>query len=103
MRTAPVTVTTTAAAITVAHAEALLKAISSLEGGYADAKAWSDEKVHEKLAIPTPDRLPAVFEALRRGLDPTAIWRITQINRWFLHQMASQARRPRNNCNASDS
>ncbi len=69
--------------------EALLKAISSLEGGYADAKAWSDEKVHEKLAIPTPDRLPAVFEALRRGLDPTAIWRITQINRWFLHQMAS--------------
>ncbi len=67
--------------------EALLKAISSLEGGYPDASGWDDDQLQEKLAIPTPDRLPAVFEALRRGGDPTALQRTTGINRWFLNQM----------------
>ena len=69
--------------------EALLKAISSLEGGYADASRWDDQQIREKLAIPTPDRLPAIFEALRRGMDPSDIHRLTRVDRWFLHELAS--------------
>ena len=68
-------------------AEALLKAISSLEGGYADARGWTDQQLREKMAIPTPDRLPAVFEGLRRGFDATAIHDLTRYDRWFLFEM----------------
>ncbi|MCB9765030.1 MAG: carbamoyl-phosphate synthase large subunit [Alphaproteobacteria bacterium] len=68
--------------------EALLKAISSLEGGYADASAWDSQDIREKLAIPTPDRMPALFEAMRRGFDPSDIHQLSGIDRWFLHEMA---------------
>ena len=68
-------------------AEALLKAISSLEGGYPDARGWSDQQIREKLAIPTPDRLAAIFEALRRGADPSDIHRLSSIDRWFLFEL----------------
>ncbi|MED5373216.1 MAG: carbamoyl-phosphate synthase large subunit [Myxococcota bacterium] len=67
--------------------EALLKAISSLEGGYGDASDISDQLLRERLAIATPDRLPALFEALRRGMDPTEIHRLTGIDKWFLGRM----------------
>ncbi|MBL8619607.1 MAG: carbamoyl-phosphate synthase large subunit [Deltaproteobacteria bacterium] len=67
--------------------EALLKAISSLEGGYASAAGWSDEELRERISIPTPDRLPAIFEALRRGMDPTHIHQLSQIDRWFLTEL----------------
>jgi len=69
--------------------EALLKAVSSLEGGYADAAALTDQQLRERLAIPTPDRLPAVFEALRRGMDPSEIQRTTHIDRWFLSELGA--------------
>jgi carbamoyl-phosphate synthase large subunit len=68
-------------------AEALLKAISSLEGGYPSASDWSDTKVREHLNIATPDRLAALFEALRRGNDPSEIARMTGIDRWFLGEL----------------
>ncbi|MCP4921656.1 MAG: carbamoyl-phosphate synthase large subunit [Proteobacteria bacterium] len=69
-------------------AEALLKAISSLEGGYSDASDVSDQDLRERLAIATPERLPALFEAMRRGMDGSAIHAITGIDRWFLSEMA---------------
>jgi carbamoyl-phosphate synthase large subunit len=68
-------------------AEALLKAIASLEGGYADARQWTDQQITERLAIATPDRMPALFEALRRGWDPSEIHRLTGIDRWFMFEM----------------
>ena len=68
-------------------AESLLKAISSLEGGYTNARSWSDQTLRERLAIPTPDRLAALFEALRRGMDPSDIHAITRIDPWFLFEM----------------
>jgi len=68
-------------------AEALLKAISSLEGGYPDARQWDDQQITERLAIPTPDRMPALFEALRRGWDPSEVHRLTGIDRWFMFEM----------------
>ena len=64
----------------------LLKAIASLEGGYEDARRWTDNE-HERLAIPTPDRMPALFEALRRGWDPSEVHRLTGIDRWFMFEM----------------
>jgi len=67
--------------------EALGKAIASLEGGWPDASVWDDQVLRERLAIPTPDRLAAVFEALRRGMDPSDIHVLTRIDRWFLHQI----------------
>ncbi len=69
-------------------AEAMGKAIASLEGGWPDASAWSEQVLRERLAIPTPDRLAAVFEAFRRGMDPSDVHSITRIDRWFLHQIA---------------
>jgi carbamoyl-phosphate synthase large subunit len=68
-------------------AEALLKAISSLEGGYTDARGWTDQQLRELMAIPTPGRLPAVFEALRRGIDTTAIHDLTHYDPWFIFEM----------------
>ncbi len=68
--------------------EALGKAIASLEGGWPDASAWSDQVLRERLAIPTPDRLAAVFEAFRRGMDPSDVHALSRIDRWFLHQIA---------------
>ena len=68
-------------------AEALLKAIASLEGGYEDARRWTDNEITERLAIPTPDRMPALFEALRRGWDPSEVHRLTGIDRWFMFEM----------------
>ena len=68
--------------------EALLKAVSSLEGGYADVAGLAEQDLREKLAIPTPDRLPALFEALRRGWDPTRIAEQTRMDMWFLAELA---------------
>jgi carbamoyl-phosphate synthase large subunit len=69
--------------------EALLKAISSLEGGYGHAAEWTDQQIRENLAIATPDRLAAVFEGMRRGMDVSDIYAITRIDRWFLNELAS--------------
>ncbi|MEL6345619.1 MAG: carbamoyl-phosphate synthase large subunit [Myxococcota bacterium] len=68
--------------------EAMLKAISSMEGGYAKASDWTVQELSEKLAIPTPDRLPAIFENLRRGMDASDIAKITGIDPWFLNQLS---------------
>ncbi|MEC8422398.1 MAG: carbamoyl-phosphate synthase large subunit, partial [Myxococcota bacterium] len=65
-----------------------LKAVSSLEGWYADMAGLPEQDLHEKLAIPTPDRLPALFEALRRGWDPTRIAEQTRMDMWFLAELA---------------
>ena len=67
--------------------EALLKAISSLEGGYGTASELGEQELRERLAIATPERLPAVFEALRRGLGMSVVNQLTGMDMWFLQQM----------------
>jgi carbamoyl-phosphate synthase large subunit len=67
--------------------EALLKAVSSLEGGYGDATGASNQEVRERLAIATPERLSALFEGMRRGMDPSEIRRLTGMDRWFLDRI----------------
>ncbi len=67
--------------------EACLKAISSLEGGYPDVSGFGDERIREALAVATPDRMAAIFEAFRRGWDPSEVHRLSRIDRWFLGQL----------------
>ena len=67
--------------------EALLKAIGSLEGGWPDVTEWTDQRIREAMAIATPDRLSALFEALRRGWDVSQVHSITGIDRWFLGEL----------------
>jgi carbamoyl-phosphate synthase large subunit len=69
--------------------EAMSKAIQSLEGGYHNAEHWTLDDLQEKIAIPTPERLPAIFEGLRRGMSIQSIHETTKIDQWFLQELAS--------------
>ncbi|MDP2308885.1 MAG: carbamoyl-phosphate synthase large subunit [Pseudomonadota bacterium] len=69
--------------------EALGKAIASLEGGYPDVTNLSDDRLRERIALPTPDRLAALLEALRRGFTPESIHDASRIDPWFLARMAA--------------
>ena len=68
--------------------EALLKAIDSLEGGWPDTTGWSESKVRALLETPTAERLPAVFEAIRRGWTVDRIHAVNWIDPWFLDQIS---------------
>jgi len=72
--------------------EALLKAVRSLESGryglYLEGvENISDEELESRVAIPTPDRLWYVAEALRRGRSVDDVYRLSKIDRWFLHNI----------------
>ena len=67
--------------------EALQKAIASLEGGWVECADWADQRIREAMAVATPDRLGAIFEAFRRGWDASDIHGVTGIDRWFLDQI----------------
>ncbi len=81
----------------------LQKALRSLENGLTGLDEPSIEETGDRLealrrelARPTPERLLVVAEALRAGLDPAEIQRITAFDPWFLEQLedlvASEAR-----------
>jgi carbamoyl-phosphate synthase large subunit len=69
--------------------EALGKAIASLEGGYPDVTNLTDELLRERISFPTPDRLAALLEALRRGFTAESIHESSHIDPWFLERMAA--------------
>ncbi len=64
--------------------EALGKAIASLEGGFPDLSRLDDASLRERVSLPTPDRLAALLESLRRGVPTATLHRLTQIDPWFL-------------------
>ncbi|MFT4774302.1 MAG: carbamoyl-phosphate synthase large subunit, partial [Ilumatobacter sp.] len=79
--------------------ESLQKAIRSLELGYDGlgchagedhliAEFADDESLLVQAAIPTPDRVLHVGEALRRGISIEVINERTGIDPWFLDQMS---------------
>ena len=79
--------------------ESLQKAIRSLELGYDGlgchagedhliAEFADDESLLVEAAIPTPDRVLHVGEALRRGISIEVINERTGIDPWFLDQMS---------------
>jgi carbamoyl-phosphate synthase large subunit len=77
--------------------EALQKALRSLENGRAGlnadkgetgARALSDEDLERAVTIPTPDRIYAIGEALRRGWDVELVSALSAVDPWFVDQMA---------------
>ena len=70
--------------------EAFGKALRSLE---LDATPRLDfDHLREYLATPTPERVAYLFAALRRGITVDEIRALTQIDRWFLSEMADFVR-----------
>ncbi len=67
--------------------EALQKALQSLEWKYPTVKSWTDAEIKEKIAIATPDRLPAIIEGLERGIEIDEIHALTKIDMWFLQEL----------------
>ncbi|MBI3300434.1 MAG: carbamoyl-phosphate synthase large subunit [Elusimicrobia bacterium] len=75
--------------------ESFQKALRGLETGKAGFEdlpkeirdSWDESTLLRKLSIPYSDRLFVVREALRRGLSPAELNRMTGIDAWFLDQM----------------
>ncbi|MFW5904936.1 MAG: carbamoyl-phosphate synthase large subunit, partial [bacterium] len=77
--------------------EALQKALRSLENGRAGLAAdhgeahmldLSDARLEEAVVRPTPERIFAVAEALRRGGAVEQVAELSAIDPWFVDQMA---------------
>jgi carbamoyl-phosphate synthase large subunit len=77
--------------------EALQKALRSLENGRGGLNAdpaetglvaMADEELEGAVAIPTPDRIYAIGEALRRGWDVDRVATLSMVDPWFVDQMA---------------
>ncbi len=80
------------------YKEALQKAIRSLENGRYGLGFASDfnskplAKLLELLAEPSSERQFILYEALRKGADIEALYRLTHIKPWFLQQMLELVR-----------
>jgi carbamoyl-phosphate synthase large subunit len=77
--------------------EALQKALRSLENGRAGLNAdpgesmfdrVDDDRLEETLAVPTPERVFAMGEALRRGFGVERVAALSSVDPWFVDQMA---------------
>src|SRR5690606_30311039 len=86
-----------AMAIGRAFPEALQKSLRSLENGRAGLgsdpaeaalRSYSDLDLEEAVARPTPERIYAVAEALRRGWSVDQVAQLSAIDPWFVDQMA---------------
>ncbi|WP_455476713.1 carbamoyl-phosphate synthase large subunit [Bartonella sp. B41] len=78
--------------------ESLQKALRGLETGLTGLDeiiipehAEGDEKnsIRSAIAIPSPDRLRYIAQAIRAGLPINEIYQISKIDPWFLEQIAS--------------
>ena len=76
--------------------EALQKALRSLENGHfglgaepAEAvfDSVDDERLTDMVSTPTPERIFAVGEALRRGMTVEAVAGLSKYDPWFVEQM----------------
>ncbi|HWR70198.1 MAG TPA: carbamoyl-phosphate synthase large subunit, partial [Dehalococcoidia bacterium] len=73
--------------------ETLQKSIRSLEikryglGGAKDFKELPLEKLRERLAVPSSERIFLMYEALRKGMSVEDLYQLTYIGRWFINEM----------------
>ncbi|KAK4795892.1 hypothetical protein SAY86_028218 [Trapa natans] len=74
--------------------ESFQKAVRSLECGYsgwgcAQVKEleWDWDQLKYSLRVPSPDRIHAIYAAIKRGMKVDAIHEISKIDRWFLAQL----------------
>jgi carbamoyl-phosphate synthase large subunit len=77
--------------------EALQKALRSMENGRSGLNAdpaeapllrMSEAELEEAVTVPTPNRVFAVAEALRRGAGVDEVARLSAIDPWFVDQIA---------------
>ncbi len=75
------------------YKESFQKAIRSLEisrcglGGAKNFKTLSLERLKEKLATPSSERIFLMYEALRKGMSVEELYQMTYIGRWFIKEM----------------
>ncbi|XP_019194902.1 PREDICTED: carbamoyl-phosphate synthase large chain, chloroplastic-like [Ipomoea nil] len=74
--------------------ESFQKAVRSLETGYsgwgcASIKEldWDWDKLRYSLRVPNPDRIHAVYAAMKRGMTIDEIREMSYIDSWFLRQL----------------
>jgi carbamoyl-phosphate synthase large subunit len=75
--------------------EAIQKAVRMLEigvDGLTDGPFAGKETIDENLALPGPDRIFAVAEALRRGRSVEEVRSLTSIDPWFLQRIQAIVR-----------
>jgi carbamoyl-phosphate synthase large subunit len=69
--------------------QALGKGLRSLETGKsAGAKSLDPELIPKRLITPNPERLDYIRFAFERGYSVEQIYEMTQVDRWFLQQVA---------------
>lgn len=74
--------------------ESFQKAVRSLELGYS---GWGCEKIKQlewdwdqlkySLRVPNPDRIHAIYAAMKKGMNLDDIYNLTYIDKWFLTQL----------------
>ena len=74
--------------------EAILKAVRGAELGLTSLdlprlSAKSDGEIKELLQTVTDERIFVLYESIKRGMDLEEIYRITKVDRWFLHKLAN--------------
>jgi len=73
--------------------EAFQKAIRSLEikryglGNIKAFKELSADRLKERLATPSSQRIFLMYEALRKGVSVEELYQLTKIGRWFINEM----------------
>ncbi|KAG9142026.1 hypothetical protein Leryth_009385 [Lithospermum erythrorhizon] len=74
--------------------ESFQKAVRSMEYGHAGwgcSKVkeldWDLEELQYSLRVPNPDRIHAIYAAMKRGLTVEKIHELTYIDQWFLTQL----------------
>lgn len=74
--------------------ESFQKAVRSLELGYfgwgcAKVKQmdWDWDQLKYHIRVPTPDRMPAIYAAMKKGMKVDEIFELSYIDKWFLTQL----------------
>jgi len=79
--------------------EAFQKSIRSLEikryglGNIKKFKELTAEKLKEKIATPSSERIFLIYEALCKGVTVEELFQLTHIGRWFINEMKELAER----------
>ena len=77
-------------------AESLQKAVRSLEQGrvgfalgeHSEFASFDEATLWDRCIVPTPERLFALYEVLRRGAGVDEVSTRTRIDPWFVHQLS---------------
>ncbi|MBQ3114997.1 MAG: carbamoyl-phosphate synthase large subunit [Clostridia bacterium] len=83
-------------AIGMSFEQALLKAVRGAEIGLDDMnykvfKPLTDKEIMDRVATCDDQRIFAVFEAIKRGIELSDIYDITKIDTWFLQKLKNLA------------